>query len=399
MGRTVPGTEPLPKCPYPGMRPFTSEDSDRFFGREDEIRKLVACLEKHSFITVIGPSGSGKSSLVLAGLIPALKQGKLRECREWQIKVKRPVDDELQASLDRVLAQETQNESNPLLFVVDQLEELFTVAKEKAQPCQERLLKLINIPDVYVVLTVRADFYSELMTSLLWSEIEDYRFNVVSLTGDKLRQAIKQPAENVGVFIDPALVQQLVTDAAGENERGVLPLLQETLRSSWKNLKIRFLALSAYQELLTLGSGQQTGLQVAIALVADQAIKELKEQPDKQKALARRIFLRLIQFGEGRANTRRQQSLSSLQASGDESTLFEKTLNHLVDSRLLTLSGEENSQDKQVDIAHEALISGWPTLQDWIKERRDSEQIRRRLQTKADEWRGLDGKVMQKKYI
>jgi WD40 repeat protein/energy-coupling factor transporter ATP-binding protein EcfA2 len=392
LGRTAAGSEPFPKCPYPGMKPFTSDDGDRFFGREDEINKLLECLEKHRFITVIGASGSGKSSLVFAGLIPALKQGKLSEYREWQIEIKRPVDD-LQASLEKLLAQDlsNQNQSNvQYLFVVDQFEELFTVANEKAQTCQESLQRLITIPNVYIVLTVRADFYAELINSLLWSKIEDYLFTVASLAGDKLREVIIQPASKVGVFVDRELVQQLVMDAA--EEKGVLPLLQETLRLSWKNLKVRFLPLSAYQKLLTLGNGQQkNGLQAAITLVADQAIKDFKIEPEKQKAIARRIFLRLIEFGQGRPDTRRQQSVDALRIVDEDSFLFDETLEHLVSCRLLTPSGEENTSRK-VDIAHEALISGWPTLQKWIVDRKEAEQTRRRLENKAQEWLRLKKK-------
>jgi len=382
--REVPRTKPSP-CPYPGMRAFKIDEDKLFFGREDEINKLVASLEKHPFIAVIGPSGSGKSSLVLAGLIPALKQGQLKEYSEWQIEIKRPVED-LQAALEKVLTQGEQTESNPLLFVVDQFEELFTIARDKAQLCQENLLKLIAIPHIYVVLTVRADFYEELMTSPIWSEIVDYRLEIVLLKGDKLRQVIKQPAENIGVFVDPALVQQLVMDMDAAEDKGVLPLLQETLRLSWKNLKVCFLPLSAYQSLLTLGDGQKTGLQVAIALVADQAIKDLKVEPEKQKAIARRIFLRLIQFGQGRPDTRRQQLQRDLQSVDDDPELFNQTLEHLAKCRLLTVSRDKKKQQKVVDLAHEALISGWPTLQDWITYRQKAEKVRRRLEAQAQEW-------------
>ena len=105
-----------------------------------------------------------------------------------------------------------------------------------------------------------------------------------------------------------------------------------------------------------------------------------------EQAIARRIFLRLIQFGEGRADTRRQQAMSALRAAGDESGAFERTLEHLTDHRLLTRSGGDASDGPFVDIAHEALITGWARLQAWADERREAEQIRRRLEGKAAEW-------------
>ncbi len=245
--------------------------------------------------------------------------------------------------------------------------------------------------NVYLVLTVRADFYSDLMTSVLWRKIQAHRLEVVPLDEVGLRQAILKPAENVGVFIEPALLERLVIDARGEP--GVLPLIQETLVLLWERLERRLLPLRAYEALILprkaygiAGSEHPTGLQVAIARRADDALATLEVEPDKQRAIARRIFLRLVQFGEGRADTRRQQPMNELQAVGDDLNLFNQTLYHLANKRLLTLSGEETSTAIKVDIAHEALISGWHTLQQWIFERRASEQIRRRLTAKAEEW-------------
>ena len=115
----------------------------------------------------------------------------------------------------------------------------------------------------------------------------------------------------------------------------------------------------------------------------------------EQQAIARRIFLRLVQFGEGRADTRRQQTVAELRGGGDDPILFEQTLHHLTADRLLTLSGDEQTANPSVDLAHEALISGWPRLQQWLGERREAEQTRRRLEAKAAEWvrlgRGSDG--------
>src|SRR5438874_10229002 len=116
-----------------------------------------------------------------------------------------------------------------------------------------------------------------------------------------------------------------------------------------------------------LGGAGRSGLAVAIAMKADATLADLAPA---QQAIARRIFVRLIQFGEGRADTRRQQPLAALRAAGDDPALFDATLRHLTDNRLLTLRGEEGSADRKVDIAHEALIAGWPALQGWLIERR-----------------------------
>ncbi|PSB28717.1 TIR domain-containing protein [Stenomitos frigidus] len=399
---TVPTPLPKPPCPYPGMEPFTEAMSDRFFGREQEIEELLGRLRLHPFLMVIGPSGSGKSSLVFAGLVPKLRQTGFFGTGEWLVRSMRPGATPL-ATLKERLGNDpitannitqllsTHPNAQRVLFVIDQFEEVFTQASQETVPFQQALLELAEIPNVYLVLTVRADFYSDLMTSVLWRKIQAHRLEVVPLDEAGLRQAMLRPAEDVGVFIETALLERLVTDARGEP--GVLPLIQETLVLLWERLERRLLPLRAYEALILPrkaygigGSEHRTGLQVAIARRADDALATLEVEPDKQKAMARRIFLRLVQFGEGRADTRRQQSMKALQAVGDNPNLFNQTLNHLANRRLLTLSGEETSTAITVDIAHEALISGWPALQQWILERREAEQIRRRLTANAEEW-------------
>ena len=399
---TVPTPAPTPLCPYPGMEPFTEAMSDRFFGRESEIEELLGRLRLHPFLMVIGPSGSGKSSLVFAGLVPKLRQTGFFGAGEWVLRSMRPGPTPL-TTLKAIMGndaipsdpiaqvQSTPPQTQRLLLVIDQFEEVFTQASPETVPFQQALLELTAIPHVYLVLTVRADFYSDLMTSVLWRKIQAHRLEVVPLDEAGLRPAILKPAEAVGVFIEPALLERLVIDARGEP--GVLPLIQETLVLLWERLERRLLPLRAYEALIlprkaygNPGNEHRTGLQVAIARRADDALATLQVEPDHQRAMARRIFLRLVQFGEGRADTRRQQPMSALRSVGDETTLFNQTLHHLADRRLLTLGSEETSTAIKVDIAHEALISGWPTLQQWILERREAEQIRRRLTAKAEEW-------------
>jgi Novel STAND NTPase 1 len=174
------------------------------------------------------------------------------------------------------------------------------------------------------------------------------------------------------------LADRLVSDAA--EEPGALPLLQETMRLLWAEMARRFLPLGAYER---LGADGRSGLAVAIANKADATLNDLPSA--EQKAIARRIFLRLVQFGEGRPDTRRQQPVSKLR-EGNDPQLFDETLRHLEDDRLVTVTGEEGGQEKKVDLAHEAIITGWPQLREWVKERRGAEQTRRRLEDKAEEW-------------
>ena len=407
--RSLPSVTTKPTCPYPGMIPFRENDSERFFGRDDEIEELLEKLRLNSFLTVIGASGSGKSSLVFAGLIPKLKQSGLFGTGQWCIRSLRPgisplanlqavLEGDLTAlevTIERLLS--TQPDARRLLLIVDQFEELFTLAGTEGTSFQQKLLKLIEIDNVYLILTVRADFYLDLMGSSLWERICSRRFEVFPLDKKGLRQAIVRPAEAIEVYIESALVERLIVDAKGEP--GVLPLIQETLVLLWEKLERRFLPLSAY-ELLVLprpayGATEtqpRTGLEVAIAHRADAAYADLGMEG--KQAIARRIFLRLIQFGEGRPDTRRQQLEADLRSFEEDSQLFDETLQHLASSnrRLLTFSGEESDRERKVDIAHEALISGWPALQQWISQLREAEKIRRRLQGKAQEWTRLEKK-------
>ena len=394
--KPVPTLATIPDCPYPGMVPFKPEDCDRFFGRQQEINDLIQYLRLYPFLAVIGASGSGKSSLVFAGLIPQLQKTHLLGKEPWQIYSMRPGTTPITTLTATLGCDPTSHEaittkfhpSQKSLLVIDQFEEVFTLSPQEAIPFQQILLNLYKEPNVYVVITVRADFYPQLMESpTFWREIKAHRHEVLPLDQTGLQEAILKPAEKAGVFIEAALLERLIITAA--NEPGVLPLLQETLVLLWQKIERRYLPLRAYEALVlsyhntsSNTNNKLTGIQVAIAQRADAAIADLS---DEQQIIARRVFLRLIQFGEGRADTRRQESVEALKARGDDDQIFEETLRYLADRRLLTLSGKED-KTRKVDIAHEILISSWPQLQDWIIQRRDAEQTRRRLIAKVEEW-------------
>ena len=397
--KPVPTLTTIPDCPYPGMVPFKQEDSDRFFGRQREVNDLIQHLRLYPFLAVIGASGSGKSSLVFAGLIPQMQKNHLLGKEPWQIYSMRPgttpittLTATLGCDLTSAEAITTKFKlSQKSLLVIDQFEEIFTLSPQDVTPFQEILLNLYKQPNFYVVLTVRADFYPQLMESTcFWREIKAHRYEVLPLDQMGLQEAILKPAEQAKVFIEGTLLERLITTAA--KEPGVLPLLQETLVLLWEKIERRYLPLRAYEALVlsyynavSTTNNKLIGIQVALAQRADAAIADLT---DEQQIIARRVFLRLIQFGEGRADTRRQESVEALKARGDNDQIFEETLRDLADRRLLTLSGKED-KTRKVDIAHEILISSWPQLQDWIIQRREAEQTRRRLIAKVKEWERL----------
>lgn len=389
--RPVPAPAPRADCPYPGMVPFRARDAQYFFGRDTEMEQILLHLRHQRFLLVVGPSGSGKSSLIRAGVLPRLTRNDLFPPRSWLVRAIRPGDHPLGAlaqvvegdmlqpsrSLNRLLA--AHPPAQRLLLVIDQFEELFTQATPARQ---QRFIAVLNemrtLEQCVTIIIMRADFYPDLMNSELWPVHAAQRIEIVPLRGKALRQAIEQPATDAGVYLEAGLLERLVGDAA--NEPGVLPLLQETMVLLWSAMQRRLLPIAAYEH---LGSDGRNGLAVAMATKADAALASLSPM---QEVLARRMFLRLVQFGEGRADTRRQQHIDALRAASDDTVQFEQTLGCLVNNRLLTLSGEITNGEPFVDIAHEALIFAWARLAEWIRERREAEQVRRRLETNAAEW-------------
>jgi WD40 repeat protein len=381
---------PKPRCPYPGMVPFRAADAHFFCGRKAEIRQLLLHLRNQRRLFVIGPSGSGKSSLINAGLLPCLIASSLFPAGFWRLRSIRPGNLPMEALRQAIgdLSRPAQAIANLLathpparriLLVVDQLEELFVQASRDDQRSFHQALRALEaISEVTILCAMRADFYPDLMNSDLWPIDASQRVEIAPLRGEGLREAIEQPAKDVGVRLEPGLVERLLSDAA--DEPGVLPLIQETMVLLWDMMPGRLLPINIYTQ---LGSAGRSGLAVAIASKADATLEQLRPA---EQTIARRIFLRLIQFGEGRADTRRQQLVSALRANTDDPAQFERTLRHLTDNRLLTLSGSASAVDRMADIAHEALIGGWPRLQRWLAERRDAEQTRRRLEAKATEW-------------
>jgi WD40 repeat protein len=379
-------------CPYPGMRPFAADDARSFHGRDTEIAELIGRLRAgEREIFVIGPSGSGKSSLVTAGVLPRLARGVaglgpfvVRELRPGEQPAARlgqlleqPAGEPLVAA-DRVaglLAHRGPGAS--LLIVVDQLEELFTQASadERAR-FLDALRGLRAERRCAVVFTLRADFFGALMESALWAERcgQLSRVEVSPLRGEALRKAITAPAHTVGVAVESELIERLVADAA--SEPGILPLLQETMVQLWDVHVDQTLTLADYQ---ALGDGERNGLAVTLARRADATLRQFAPA---EAAIARRILLRLISFGEGRSDTRRQQPRSQLCVSADDGGVLQQ----MIDDRLLTTDDDDDRGEARVDLAHEIMIAAWPTLAGWIRSHRADELRRRQLEAAAARW-------------
>ncbi len=407
-------------CPYPGLRPYTASEAAFYFGRASQIDELVQELDAGTReLFLIGPSGSGKSSLLAAGLLPRMIARAAEQSRRLIVRQLRPgahptaalvaalAPDgkakagstfEVEAALEALAGPQTH-----VLVVIDQLEEAFAQAAPGELRTFAAALHVLRQASasrtsgsLSVLYALRADFFSELLLSPLWAESSQRQHNLAPLSGAALRSALEQPALASGVYFESGLIELLLHDAA--EEPGALPLLQETLLQLWQHRRQRLLSLAAYR---ALGQGGRSGLVTALAQHADRTLAQL---PAARRALAKRLLLRLVAFGEGRPHTRRRQRRCDLVSSGEAGELG-AVIDALARARLLILdSGAElaDPDDDAVDLCHDALVTAWPQLAAWITERQADEERRRRLEAAAGEWvesgRGSAGLLDPKRY-
>jgi energy-coupling factor transporter ATP-binding protein EcfA2 len=389
--RGPPAEERLP-CPYPGLLAFGPEEAGLFFGRDQESDDISRRVRQQNFLLVVGPSGCGKSSLVSAGVLPRLTAA---DGGGWMVRTLRPdagalrwltgmlggagasaPQDRFRDSVGSMLG--TVPGAGRLLLFFDQAESIFLLpAKDERGLFLALLDRLRRVDECVVLLAMRADFYADLMTSILWPVGRGERVEIAPLRSAALRQAITRPAAGAGVYLEPVLVERLLRDA-GE-EPGALSLVQETMVLLWERMTRRLLTVSAYED---LGGQDRSGLAAALATRADAALASLS---GAQQTIARRTFLRLVQLGEGRQDTRRPQAVGALRAPADDPALFDATLRRLTDRRLVTVSAD--SGEPTADLGHEAMITHWPTLGNWIEESRADELARRRIERDSEDWR------------
>jgi WD40 repeat protein/transcriptional regulator with XRE-family HTH domain len=342
------GEDRLP--PYLGLSVFDVKDADRFFGRQALTDELLARVGAAPMLAVVGASGSGKSSLLRAGLLPRLAGPAV---------VVTPGADPLRA-VDEAL---TEVDGAGAVVVVDQFEEVFTLGRDEAVRTRfvERLLAVAGSGRARVVLGIRADFYPHCARHPeLIATLQDRQLLVGPMSAADLRAAVTGPARRAGLRVEPALVEALVTDAAGQP--GALPLVSHALLETWRGRQGSTLTLAAYR-----AAG---GVAEAIARTAEREYAAL--DPARQD-LAEQIFLRLTTLGEGTEDTRRRVTFAELPA---EPALLDR----LAAARLITC--EQDS----VTVAHEALIRRWPRLRGWLAADRDRLRAHRRLTEAAGEW-------------
>jgi WD40 repeat protein/DNA-binding SARP family transcriptional activator len=366
--RATPGAGGPPVvCPFKGLASYDVSDAPYFFGREQLVAELVARLVGAPLLGVVGPSGSGKSSVLRAGLMPALASGVLPGSERWQQLLIRPGEHplrELREARARVAGDAR------VLLAVDQFEETFTACEDE----RERAAFVAELVDAgrdpggryVVVLALRADFYGRCAAyPRLAGMLAASNVLVRSLQRDELRSAVEMPAQRAGLRIEPELVDALVDDVA--DEPGGLPLLSTALLELWQHRDGRRLRHASYERM--------GGVHGAVARLAEEAYGQLGAG---QQEIARDVLMRLVGAGEGDAIERRRVALEELEIERDEDVARVVAL--LTDRRLLTVSAGT------VELAHEALLREWPRLRGWVREDRDGLRIRRGLSAAAHEW-------------
>jgi serine/threonine protein kinase/WD40 repeat protein len=396
-----------PENPYKGLRAFGIADEQDFFGREEMVQKLIHRLletgPQARFLGVVGPSGSGKSSLVKAGLIPALWRGDLPGSDKWYIVEMTPGPhpfDELEVALTRIAAEPVlgiqsqllrdergllrvsklilPDDDSQLLLVLDQFEEVFTLVEKEA--LREHFLKLIcqAVLDphsrVRVVATLRADFYDRPLHypefgALLRDRVE----TILPLSVEELERAILMPARRVGVGFESGLAAQIVQEI--HHQPGALPLMQYALTELFEYREERLLTHAGYSKI-----GGAVG---ALAMRAEEAYQALDGHG---RETLRQAFLRLVTLGEGTEHARRRVLRTELLGIAPESQIMSEILDAFVAYRLLSLDRDPQSRETTVEVAHEALLREWERLRKWLFDSLEDIRQQRQLAAGAIEW-------------
>ncbi|GIM80749.1 nSTAND1 domain-containing NTPase [Actinoplanes auranticolor] len=360
--------------PYLGLLGYGVEDGDRFFGRRRILAQLVEMLQEHRFVAVFGASGSGKSSLLRAGLVPAMQCGRPAGDGGDHVLLITPGAEPRKALRE---ALEQAQATAAVLLVVDQFEELFTLCRDPAEQdafITELATSAVDAdaaegaePRMRVVIGVRADFYPRCAESALLARLlAGANVPVGPLALDELREVVTEPARRAGLSVERALVTKIVADAEGQP--GALPLVSHALLETWRQRRGEVLTVAGYE-----AAGGMSG---AIAQTAESVYQGLDE---RDRETVQQVLARLVTLGEGVPDTRRRVRRDELDQPEVDAVLAK-----LAETRLLVLGTDT------VEIAHEALIRAWPRLDDWLHADRDELKLRRQLTEASLIWRSHD---------
>jgi len=367
--------------PYLGLYAFEAEQEKYFCGREEAVRMLITHLTNSRFLSVIGYSGSGKSSLIKAGLLPQLSRDIIPGSSQWPVESFTPGKHPLGKLVEILARHRDQNQ----LFVIfiDQFEEIFTLCEDEAE--RQGFIRLIaeEMKDSErksrMIIALRGDFlircgnYPEVLN--LINHIPTTTYIVKSLGIEELPEAIEKPAELHGVKFERGLVSHIAQDVAGQP--GALPLLQYALKELWR---VCIEKPESPEPLLTKkGYDEIGGVQGALENRANVIYQSLSEG---DRIFVRKLFMELVQLGEGKEVTRRRVDWDRLRAIADSPEQLDRVIERLAGAQQRLIIVDENT----VEVAHEALLCRWKLLSDWIEEDLENIQISRRLERACREW-------------
>ncbi|HET6770584.1 MAG TPA: BTAD domain-containing putative transcriptional regulator [Actinomycetota bacterium] len=394
--------------PYKGLRAFLEADAPDFFGREALTDSLVEALRGGTpdarFLAVVGPSGSGKSSAVRAGLVPALRSGAVEGSDRWFIVDMLPGAhpfEELESALLRIavasrpglvgpLAEDDDGlpqiveqilptEDSELLLVIDQFEEVFSLVED--EDVRARFLRVIRgaVTDprgrVRVLVTLRADFFDRPLLYKGFGDLLSARTHAITpLTVAELERAVSGPAERAGIRVEPQVVAEIVSEVA--TQPGALPLLQYALTELFDRRTESTLTAEAFHDL--------GGVAGALSGRAEALFDRLNRAG---KDAVRQLFLRLITLSEGEApDTRKRVPRAELMSLDLDREALESVIETFGARRLLSFDRDPGTRGPTVEMAHEAMLREWNRLREWVEDAREDLRVGRQLSASAREW-------------
>jgi WD40 repeat protein/serine/threonine protein kinase len=392
--------------PYKGLKAFQESDASDFYGRESLVQSLMTrMVEFHPlqrFLAVVGPSGSGKSSVVRAGLLPAIRRGDVQGLPILYMTDMIPGNDPIRklegailkvahratVELMETLSKETYNlnemlkialpANGEMLLIIDQFEEVFTLVnnEDRRRNFLNLIYQAVMAEDsrLRLIVTMRADFLDRPLDYAGWGDLLRERMELVApMKPSELRDAIEKPATVAGLSLEDGLTDRVINDVSAQV--GALPLLQYTLSELYERREGIELSIAAYQEL--------GGVSGALAQRAEEIFEVLTPI---QREATRLFFPRLIRLGLGRDSTRRRVLLSELYSLRTDTEAIKNALDAFGRYRLLTNDYDINSRLPTVEVAHEALIRSWHRLQGWLRDNEDALRLQERLSVEVEQW-------------